>query len=334
MHIRRLLRGLLLPAMLLGCQVSESCQSSTVEADKNSPVKQTEAEIDHSTGPATYELLIRWVDVNASFVATVNGFPVRRRLVKGRAVQNEFDLPLNSALIGGTNRVEIRLHPLIKGGEGEKLHIGTTRFEASILGPEDQPFGSARITRAQAESVSVSWRERVKEQWRTYLGSTSSSHEALDSIRAWAERTPMTVRTTFDNEAGPDFSRIFEEAPVIEGTPSDTARLKDYALRLRDLMARRDTAALFEEFRLHYAHQYEITGHEGSVEEDEAALKKTVVMEDPNLDFAREDVRLTRWSDGRVWEIARDGADEFFRSKGTVRDVYVAEVDGELRVVR
>jgi hypothetical protein len=183
----------------------------------------------------------------------------------------------------------------------------------------------------------VSWDEQARKQWKDYRSRMSTPQEALDSIRAWAERNPMTVSTTFDNEAGPDFSRIFEEAPAIEGTPADTARLKDYAMRLRDLMARRDTAALMREFRPTF------TDHETGTPASDDRIRKIIgqnwFSRDWRLDFERRTVRVRRWSEGRVWELYRKASGDPLFVSGTKQktgllDVYVAELDGELRVVR
>jgi len=147
----------------------------------------------------------------------------------------------------------------------------------------------------------------------------------------------MTVSTTFDNEAGPDFSRIFEEAPVIEGTSSDTARLKDYAMRLRGLMARRDTAALREEFRPMFT-DYE-TGTPASDGRVLEIIEESWFSRDWQLGFDREEVGVRRWSEGRIWELYRkEPRQELFVAgedqKTGLLDVYVAKLDGELRVVR
>jgi len=298
-----------------------------------------------SSSSTWYNFVIDGRHEGGRLTVTLNGFPVEQSTGMMRYRESRVDL--SPVLIGRENHLEIRSEPLLLRS-GTRIQVGDPGIVGWVRRGERKIIG-AEIAERKVDSVYGEWRQHVQKKWDEYLeweeqwlerhpdsARTITSREggALDSIRAWAERNPMTVSTTFDNEAGPDFSRIFEEASVIEGTPADTARLKDYAMRLRDLMARRDTAALFEEFRLYYAHQYEITGHEGSVEDDEAALRENVVMEDPDLDFEREDIRLTRWSDGRVWELARNDAEEFFQSNGTVRDVYVAELDGELRVVR
>jgi hypothetical protein len=101
---------------------------------------------------------------------------------------------------------------------------------------------------------------------------------------------------------------------------------------LRDRMAARDTLALFEAFRPSYADHYIFNRRSGSVEEDEAILKERVIG-DFDLGFKRSDIDLRAWSGGRVWEIKRGGK-PLFEAEWAIRDVYVAEIEGELRVVR
>jgi hypothetical protein len=143
----------------------------------------------------------------------------------------------------------------------------------------------------------------------------------------------MTVSTTFDNESGPDFSRIFEEAPVIEGTPADSARLRDYAMHLRDLMIQKDTSALVAEFGPAIRAAYQLGGREGeSLAQFRSDYRENLVLEqaEEELDFSRGAVRLKRWSGGRVWQLRREEAEGLLRRI----EVYVAEIGGELRVVR
>jgi hypothetical protein len=143
----------------------------------------------------------------------------------------------------------------------------------------------------------------------------------------------MTVSTTFDNKRGPDFSRIFEEAPVLEDTPATRERLRDYAMRLRDLMAEKDTAGLVKEFRPEMRYSYQIGAHDAdSFEEYVSTYQKHYVLEgaEEELNFSRTDVRLQPWVDGRVWQLRRKDAEGLLRRI----EVYVAELEGDLQVVR
>ena len=321
--------GLFLTLLLIGLCACEADGGRENEAAGQRSVPDKKKSTDPN--PIRHELKVRWIDINASYVITINGFPALQEYVQARSVDNEFDVQLNTGLVGKGNEAEIRLEPLLTRSR-KSLSIGTTELEAQVLGPERSPIRGAKITESEVDSAYEAWSERAREQWESYRSTVDRG--ALDSIRAWAERNPLTVSTTFDNEAGPDFSRIFEEAPKLEDTPATRKRLKDYAMRLRDLMARKDTSALFEEFRFYYAQQYKITGYDGSVEEDRASLRENVVMDNPELSFGREEIELRQWSKGRVWEFYREGADAFFQSGNTIREVYVAEIEGELKVVR
>jgi hypothetical protein len=145
------------------------------------------------------------------------------------------------------------------------------------------------------------------------------------------------VSTTFDNEVGPDFSRIFEEAPKLKDTSGTRKRLKDYAMHLLDLMAAKDTSALFEEFRPSVMGRFRMR-HFDSKSEYMAKNWKAMILEDAILDFGRSDVALRPWSGGRVWELWREDSENqaFFETPSGygMGELYVAELGGELKVVR
>lgn len=147
----------------------------------------------------------------------------------------------------------------------------------------------------------------------------------------------MTVSTTFDNKAGPDFSRIFEEAPVLKDTLATRDRLKDYALHLQDLMAAKDTMALMEEFGSAIDGRFRI-GSPLSRSEFFERNREAIVLKDVTVDFSRADLRLRPWSEGRGWQIwRREGVNQalFQRPSGSsLGKTYVAEIDGALKVVR
>jgi hypothetical protein len=286
-------------------------------------------------------------NVHGQIIVLLNGFPVYRTGY-GMKSDDLIDLPMNTALVGKGNTYSLRIEPWMHRN-AENLRFGSVKTKAWVSLNEEQTVGGSKIQKPEVDSAFAVWQKRAREQWKKYrvwekqwLKKNPEAKEkitwkeggALDSIRAWVERNPLTVTTTFDNEAGPDFSRIFEQAPRLPDRPATRERLKDYAMHLRDLVTRKDTLGLFEEFRLYYAQQYKITGYEGSVAEDKESLRDNVVMDDPELDFDREDVGLRRWSGGRVWELYREGADAFFQSGNTVREIYVAEIDGDLKVVR
>jgi hypothetical protein len=218
-------------------------------------------------------------------------------------------------------------------------------MRTDVRGRDDKRIERGRITEAEVDSAYAAWSRKARKQWQRYR--SRFDRGALDSLRAWASRHPMTVSTTFDNENGPDYSRIFEQAPVIR----DTGRLKDYAIRLRDLMARKDTAGLVDEFL-----PVIWTGRDSLIlsrlrsnfsEEQIRSVREHIVMDEAYLDIERADVGVRRWVGGRVWELyykpegnalfaaqsLRKGTPEYTGS-GRKRQVYVAELGGELKVVR
>jgi hypothetical protein len=154
---------------------------------------------------------------------------------------------------------------------------------------------------------------------------------ALDSMRAWAARNPMVVSTRFDNEHGPDFSRVFEEAPVLKDTPATRKRLKDYAMGLRDWMAEKDTSALVEAFGPRMKSAFKMSGAT-SREQFRKQYTSGLVYKDAeeSLAFGREVVEMRPWCGGRVWELFRKPGKPLLRRM----EVYVAEIGGELKVVR
>ncbi len=312
-----------------GCQ-SSSKPDSKEESWVPDPIAKTAHAGEGVKDSATYRAEVDVQALDGSLWVLVNGFPTYV-FKKGRFTEDHVDPPINTALIGVGNQYTLRIEPWVEQSGGD-LRIGSAEVEGRVSVNEKQIIPGSEIESTLVDSAYAAWSERAREQWATYRSTVEAG--ALDSMRAWASRNPMTVSTTFDNEAGPDFSKIFEEAPRLEDSPATRKRLKDYAMHLRDLMARKDTSALFEEFRFYYAQQYKITGYKGGVQEDKASLRENVVMDDPELNFGREEIGLRRWSEGRVWEVYREGADAFFQSGNTIREVYVAEIDGALKVVR
>jgi hypothetical protein len=180
---------------------------------------------------------------------------------------------------------------------------------------------------------------------------TARDGGALDSMRQWTARHRLSVSTTFDNEAGPDFSRIFEEAPRLPDTPATRERLKDYAMHLLDLMAAKDTSGLTQEFLpVVWAGQDSLSvenPRSNFSEKQIQSIREHIVMEDPHLNIERSEIGLRSWADGRVWELyyEPDGGALFavpmlrenleaYTGMGSKREVYVAELGGELKVVR
>jgi hypothetical protein len=279
-----------------------------------------------------FDFKVRGKHVGGKLVITLNGLPVEQST--GIMNYSKRRAPLNTALIGEGNQLKMHSEPLLVGGGSNGLRIGEHEGLRGVVRCNEQPIPGAKISFSRIDSVYNEWSEQARRKWETYRSTVERG--ALDSMRAWASRHPMTVSTTFDNKRGPDFSRIFEEAPVLEDTPATRERLKDYAMRLRDLMAEKDTLGLFHEARPLF------TDHDTGTPYKKGRVLKIISSnwfgQNWQLQLRRDQLGVRRWAEGRVWELyRRESGDELFM-EGTegasVLDIYVAEIDGQLTVVR
>ena len=313
-------------AIVVGCVKTESY--STVSSSESGTRSADQS-------PEDYVLDFQVHAVSSRHVITVNGFPVEKQDVMSRATADRYDVDLSPALVEEENRVTVRMIPYLRS-RGGQLRIAEISYSGKIRRQVAQTganpvVDNASISKLMVDSVYQAWVERARTKWESY----HSPEGALDSIRTWAQRHPMSVSTTFENTAGPDYSRIFEGAPVIR----DTARLKDYAMHLRDLFAQRDTLGVYE------AHRPKFDAIDFSRAEALKTVGSSWLSHDWHLDFDRKDLALRRWSSGRVWEIYRDDAlTDTLRKEAlllagegrlaTWHTIYVAEIDDALKVVR
>jgi len=319
--------------ILMGLLVTGGCG----QPGESSPEAASKESVDtaDTEKPSDYHFQLKYQDMWGVTTLTVNGFPVHQS-GGGHITDNPvLSIGLNTGLTGKGNRVSVRTEPMILGGQ--EIQIGPVELRGKVTRDYDGNYEvkGAKITEAEVDSAYEAWSERARKQWSVYRSRVEDG--ALDSMRAWASRNPLVVSTTFDNEAGPDFSRVFEEAPKLEDTPATRKRLKDYAMRLRDLMAEKDTSALFEEFRPSIIGRFKTHGFD-SRSEFMAKNREAVVLKDAILDFGRSDVALRSWAGGRVWELWRKNSENsafFERPSGYgMGELYVAKIDGELKVVR
>jgi hypothetical protein len=266
--------------LLSGCEAEQPASKHSPSSQKN--VSREEVE---SSSPSTYHFRFKQEDVAGIVEVLINGFPVNRR---GGSVTNNPVIPLdlNTALVGTDNKLTIRVEPRLY--EGQKLSITEVKVYGKVTRDEEgrYPVPGARITEAEVDSAYRSWSKQARKRWASYQSSVDRG--TFDSMKVWVERHPLTVAATFDNEAGPDFSRIFEEAPRLPDTPNTRERLKDYAMHLWDLMAEKDTAALVEEFRPAIEYAYRQGKREGeSLQEFLRCIEKSWCWMGPrrNLTF-------------------------------------------------
>ena len=245
-------------------------------------------------GPSgEYEVVFEAVDLSGSYVLTANGFPVERPPLTIRARPGqEFGAFLTPALVSGENRAAVEVVPSVRRTSGG-VAAGPVRLRLWVEGPDGSVVpGSARGV-AASDSAFGRWRAELERRWPGWVAAEDSAlaadpalaraladsvgrdpragaygvGPALDSARAWAAAHPVVVATAFVRPGGarpsdgaPSFDAVFRSAPVIRGTAADSARLRDYAVRLRDLTVARDTAALWDEFEPAFADDYLVWG--------------------------------------------------------------------------
>ena len=334
----RLLALLTFVLGIVACGDQPTPQERSVGSSGSASRTETEAEPLSRRGKesreveATYDLMVRWNDVYASYRITLNGFPLWVQGFKGQATRNEFDVSLNTALVGSGNQVAVSMEPRLRSG-GKHLQVADIDWEAWVRGHFDERV--TEITEAEVDSAYRAWVGRAEEKWTEYRSRVEEG--ALDSMRAWAARNPMVVSTRFDNEHGPDFSRVFEEAPVLKDTPATRKRLTDYAMRLRDLLRDRRGAELYREVRpaVRARAGDDFAETSDSVRaarwsKDATKGKGWFTDVEADADFSRSDVQLRRWVEGRVWELFREEGKPLLGGW----EIFVGEREGELKVVR
>jgi hypothetical protein len=153
---RRFWGGVLLAFLIVGLS---ACGPSRKKKSATSETKSTEKQAGDPNS-TRYELKVHWIDINASYVITINGFPALQEYVQAQSVDNKFDVQLNAGLVGKGNTVEIRLEPLLTRS-GENLSIGTIDLEAQVLAPGRNQIAGAEVTETQVDSAYKAWSERA-----------------------------------------------------------------------------------------------------------------------------------------------------------------------------
>lgn len=286
-------------------------------------------------------------DVYGAERVLVNGFPLVFTTGPGSmmAPGSRHRRDPAAALVSGRNTVTVAVAPAIHGGAGPPA-AGPARFHSWVCGPDGSVVPGTRRGVAASDSAFAAWRAELERRW---AGWSASGGAAADSAEAWAARNPVAVTASFVRPGGaggrpsdgaPSFDAVLRDAPVIAGTAADSARLRAFAVRLRDLTAARDTAAVFDAFRPSLADAFAAGGGAEGVGEDSASFManvRTRVVMDGVVPFGAGDVGLRSWAGGRVWELYRGEAEGLLEppDRSTFRKVFVGEgPDGALHVVR
>jgi hypothetical protein len=293
-----------------------------------------------------YYLSLRVLDSRTT--TTVNGFWVDSSDGAGSA---SFDSPINHILVGQSNRINVKVRPTeIEDEESGYLRpsvpseavveVSVKRVVGGFVTPE---AGEVLATTTLDEVIEERKRE-LEEQFNDKLQNVSPS-ERKSLVDKQEELTtvkfPLEIELTFDSEDVPFFRERFLEAPTID----DTTLIKDYALKLRNLLRRQNLDALYEEFEPKFE-EYD-KAFPSHAEPDNRAWFKDLIQEAfysrvPLLDFKRDDLNLKRWCGGRIWELEVDRSPELKNSLLYARgeeesffvDTFVGIEDGTLKVVR
>jgi len=202
---------------------------------------------------------------------------------------------------------------------------------------EGAPERVVAIGRSAVDSAYAAWQRSLDPVWTAVLRAEAAGRlgeaGALAAMRDSVTARPFELTATFDNERGPDFSALFEEAPVIE----DTTRLVDYALKLRDWFRTENESALLAAFPV-VDGSSPMTEAEREAADDRFRQDLQTIWFDSTLKlgFAREDVRVEKWAEGRIWRLYRAPNQPLIETASGMHmsSIYVAEVGGELKVVR
>jgi hypothetical protein len=144
---------------------------------------------------------------------------------------------------------------------------------------------------------------------------------------------PLKFTHKFANGGGIDFSAELLDAPTF----TEKRAVADYAMHLRDLMAKGDVDGLVTEYD--FKIRVGIDAYGNPYQERLNDTRKTLmefIQDKPDLNFGLADLELRPWCGGRVWELSRRGGKEFVLAAGGRGRliVFVGLRNGKLRVVR
>jgi hypothetical protein len=276
-----------------------------------------------------------FIDLQGETWVLLNGFPVD--YVIGRSMDHTIGVKLNTALIGEGNQLTVRTIPALRR-EARRLQVSPVQYCGRVVGSYNRPVSGAKMEAARVDSAYAAWQEALNPVWTSVLRAEAAGRlgtgSAIEAMRDSVAARPFELAATFDNERGPDFSALFEEAPVI----TDTSRLVDYALQLRRLIRDGDGVGFYREVRPAVHAAARTDGDDPEPEEqaidrwrrDANNERNWFSRPDDRAGFRRADVRVQSWSGGRVWEVSRRNGEALFLGW----EVFVAERDGQLRVVR
>lgn len=248
--------------------------------------------------------------------ATVTLNAVRLFELDGSTQPRFFAPPINHYLIGPGNRLEIELSPALDDrGEARVTRLSAAHFEATV----------ARY--AAGDPVIDA-----------YSGELLAEVIVPEAMAASDPELPAYLRVDFDTD-GDAARRLLVDGDLI----ADAHEVVDYALRLRDLLAAGDAAALAAELAPKMRAYSE--AFDEVVDEDlpglQGFLRSEVLALDPDTAFERDDLVAEPSAGGRVWSVRRTTGEPLIVTQRpdadgafTQIDVWVGRAGGALKVVR
>ena len=238
--------------------------------------------------------------------------------------------------------------------------------EADVASAYGQWLPHAEAAWGRALAWERSWLAEDPARAALVSGGVRGEGGALDSLRSWVRAHPMVFEVVFEAERGPDAGwllgrakrraevgeaerlpwerryRMVGGARALPGTAADSARLRGYAIELREALRERDTLGVFELTRArHQSAAYTPSQIDTLRERVLPQIPRDWFAEPPRSDYEAEDIGLRRWAGGRVWEVYRTDEQRvralMLAGEESIRwfiPFYVAEVDGTLRRVR
>ena len=302
------------------------------------------ANVDVSEGHPHYYLHLQVS--NANTLTTVNGLWLDS--IEGSGTHSS---PINHRLIGSDNTVRVKVSepaPETKPGQNSNVSVPSdAKVKLSIKTPEGKavsPETGDVVAQTTLEDVIEARRSKRKESFKHKIKNATESEKK--DLRENRERHldiefPIELELSFDSTGVPAFDTLLSESPVIE----KKAALKAYGMKLKTLLEKRKldafTNQMERKFR-DYSKAYRTDGTPNPRRGFRKMLENMYYPGDTFLDFNRDDLNLKRWCGGRIWEIEVDrdssGNSSFLHSSKDSSiysmDIFVARIDGSLRIVR
>lgn len=243
-----------------------------------------------------------------ALLVLLNGFPIFSQICDGVMIEAP---PVNPYLVGLGNSLVLEA----SAAPGVTLEAGDLRSVTLVV--KMKAFAPGDVVAPESgEVIAVYDLAAAPPESRTGL--------------------PLTAALTFDTR-GPSFRGLLLEGPAL---PSEEA-VRDYALRLRDLLRSQSLAELKFEFApklRDYVAAYAM-GDVDAPGAFAAFLSSEFLPAGPVLDFDRSELLIRPWCGGRIAEVTLGGRELLATppdAEGAqyTLPVFVGQVDGQLRVVR